>query len=62
MSPDEDRTFVRKALLANHKNTIGGYIFDGTVLYCSHRLNPDPIELTSTRKSDGSQILIKIKV
>ncbi|XP_026465742.1 piwi-like protein Siwi [Ctenocephalides felis] len=62
MSPEEDRTFVRKALLANHKNTIGGYIFDGTVLYCSHRLNPDPIELTSTRKSDGSQILIRIKL
>jgi aubergine-like protein len=40
-SPDEDRTAVRKGLLRHHKNILGGYIFDGTVLFTSHRLQPD---------------------
>lgn len=38
IAPDEDRTIVRKALLRTHKATIGGYMFDGTLLYTSNPL------------------------
>lgn len=40
-APAEDLTIVRKGLLKNHKEVLGGYIFDGTVLYTSHRLHPE---------------------
>lgn len=40
-APEEDRTVVRKGLLRNHKPVLGGYIFDGTMMFTSHRLNPD---------------------
>lgn len=39
-APEEDRTAVRKGLLRLHQKSIGAYIFDGTVMYTSHRL-PD---------------------
>jgi len=39
-APEEDRTAVRKGLLKLHRRSIGAYIFDGTVMYTSHRL-PD---------------------
>lgn len=39
-APEEDRTAVRKGLLKLHYKSIGPYIFDGTVMYTSHRL-PD---------------------
>lgn len=37
-APEEDRTSVRKGLLRLHREKIGAYIFDGTVLYSSNRL------------------------
>lgn len=37
-APEEDRTFIRKALLKLHREKIGAYIFDGTVLYTSNGL------------------------
>jgi aubergine-like protein len=40
-APDEERTIIRKALLRNHRATLGGYIFDGTLMYCSVRLPQD---------------------
>jgi hypothetical protein len=40
-APDEEITHVRKALLRNHKATLGGYIFDGTLLFTSVRLPQD---------------------
>jgi len=40
-APDEERTIIRKALLRNHKATLGGYIFDGTLLYSSVRFPQD---------------------
>jgi aubergine-like protein len=40
-APEEDRTAIRKALLRNHKAVLGGYIFDGTMMFTSHRLSPD---------------------
>ncbi|KAK2583778.1 hypothetical protein KPH14_009684 [Odynerus spinipes] len=59
-APEEDRTLVRKGLLRLHKEKLGAYIFDGTVLYTSHRL-PDQLQLLSTRSSDDAKITINIK-
>jgi len=40
-APDEERTPIRKALLRNHRATLGGYIFDGTLLFSSVRFPQD---------------------
>ncbi|EFN83189.1 Protein piwi [Harpegnathos saltator] len=58
--PEEDRTVVRKGMLKLHKERIGSYIFDGTVLYTTARL-PDILELLSIRKSDEVHIKITIR-
>lgn len=45
-SPNEDRTVVRKKLLRTAmKDILPVYVFDGTVLYASRRLHPDPFEV-----------------
>ncbi|KAK9512245.1 hypothetical protein O3M35_000713 [Rhynocoris fuscipes] len=60
-APDDERTAVRKGLLRVHSETIGPYIFDGTVLYAIKKLHPDPLELYSSRKHDDVKIRITIK-
>jgi len=64
MSPDIDNTRVRKALLYNHKSTLPKFMFDGTIMFTTSRLNPDdsPILLTSTRESDKATVRITIKL
>ena len=37
-APDIDNMGVRKAMIRQHENTIGKYIFDGTLLYCATKL------------------------
>lgn len=55
-SPEEDRTNVKKALFREAvKEVLPGYIFDGTVMYTSNRLSPDPYELFV--KSQGRIVL-----
>ncbi|KAF7990959.1 hypothetical protein HCN44_000764 [Aphidius gifuensis] len=62
IQPEEDLTFVRKGLLGLHKEKLGGYMFDGTLLYlCAHLAN-DVNEFTSTRQSDGVQMRIIVKL
>lgn len=60
-APEEDRTVVRKGLLRLHKETVGAYVFDGTVLYTSKRL-PDSMELWSLRQSDDTKVQITIRL
>ncbi|CAH2076435.1 unnamed protein product, partial [Iphiclides podalirius] len=62
ISPDEDSTAVRKGLLKIHSKILGGYLFDGTVLYTIKRLHPEPLELYSDRKTDGERMRILIKL
>ncbi|XP_026764636.1 piwi-like protein Siwi [Galleria mellonella] len=62
ISPEEDNTTVRKGLLRVHQKTLGGYLFDGTVLYTVRKLHPDPMELYSDRKTDGERMRILIKL
>uniref|UniRef100_A0A224X701 Putative translation initiation factor 2c eif-2c n=1 Tax=Panstrongylus lignarius TaxID=156445 RepID=A0A224X701_9HEMI len=60
-APDEDRTGCRKGLLRVHKDILGPYMFDGTVLFTMKRLESDPLELYSARLSDDVKIRITIK-
>ncbi|XP_059049511.1 piwi-like protein Siwi isoform X2 [Achroia grisella] len=62
VSPEEDSTVVRKGLLRVHQKTLGGYLFDGMVLYTVKKLHPDPLELYSDRKTDGERMRILIKL
>ncbi|KAL4715482.1 hypothetical protein ACJJTC_009108 [Scirpophaga incertulas] len=61
VSPEEDSTGVRKALMRVHSKILGGYIFDGQVLYTVNRLHPDPIELYSERR-DGEKMRLIVKL
>ncbi|CAH1405859.1 unnamed protein product [Nezara viridula] len=62
--PEEERTRVRKALMANQKETLGeAYLFDGTMLFVIQRLHTpqnNVIELFSFRNDDQKmRIIIK---
>ncbi|XP_025268827.1 piwi-like protein Siwi [Camponotus floridanus] len=59
--PEETRTYIKKGLLRLHKEKVGAYIFDGTILYTTCRL-PDKVELVSTRQSDDMPIKIVIRL
>ncbi|XP_043484450.1 piwi-like protein Siwi [Leptopilina heterotoma] len=63
-APQEDRTGVRKGLLRLHREQLGAYIFDGTVMYTSSKLvqPPQELELFSMRQSDEAKIKINIRM
>ncbi|KAH8402523.1 hypothetical protein KR222_002397, partial [Zaprionus bogoriensis] len=63
--PDVDHTNLRRGLLSEQRSILGGYMFDGTVMYCSTRFNDIPnspycLELV-TKSRAGEDIQIKIK-
>lgn len=60
-TPDIDHGGVRNALVRVHQNTLGRYVFDGTLLYCIARL-PQPMELVSRRFSDSSDVRITFRL
>ncbi|CAL7950934.1 unnamed protein product [Xylocopa violacea] len=60
-APEEDRTVVRKGLLKLHKETLGAYVFDGTVMYSSRHI-PNQLELWSARQSDDTKIRITVRL
>ncbi|KAI9587694.1 hypothetical protein GQX74_003540 [Glossina fuscipes] len=63
-SPDVDMVRLRFAYLAHHKDIFSGYIFDGTVLFCtvylSDKMVNGVLELL-TKNREGETILIKLK-
>ncbi|XP_050528664.1 piwi-like protein Siwi [Daktulosphaira vitifoliae] len=59
--PQEDRLSTKKGLLAQHKDRFGGYLFDGSMLFTSVKLDPDTFDLTSTRRYDDQMFILKIK-
>jgi aubergine-like protein len=59
-SPDIEASIVRKALLREHSSMFGGYIFDGTCMFTSQKLDQDLLELTGKR-NDDSHVKITIK-
>ncbi|KRT81648.1 hypothetical protein AMK59_5055 [Oryctes borbonicus] len=61
-SPEEDRTPIRKKLLRTAlKEILPVYVFDGTVLYASRRLSPDPFEIFVDSEVEGEKIRITIR-
>ncbi|XP_065358505.1 protein aubergine [Calliphora vicina] len=63
-SPDVDMVRLRRAYLAQHKDLFGGYIFDGTLLFCTNffmdQAENGQKELL-TKNREGETIQIKIK-
>ncbi|KAH8333113.1 hypothetical protein KR074_006155, partial [Drosophila pseudoananassae] len=63
--PEVDNTRCRRGYMNEHKNLFGGYIFDGTVLFCCNQFKQVPnssyvLELV-TKNRAGENITIKIK-
>merc|ERR1719221_1407439 len=50
-------------MLYQHEKTLGKFMTDGFLLNCSKKLSDDnsPVQLTSTRREDGSNVHIMIK-
>jgi len=62
-SPEEDRTKERKKLLRDHKDALGTYLFDGTVLWSWHDFfKGGPGELVYTSKDEASGQVFTIKI
>lgn len=59
-SPDVDHIGIRKGLVKVHKESLGGYIFDGTIMFSSHRHTAEQWELIS--KQDGTNENIRITI
>ncbi|XP_052851566.1 protein aubergine [Drosophila gunungcola] len=63
--PDVDNTRLRRGLVSEHRSILGGYIFDGTVLFCTNQFKPvqnSPYVLELLTKSRaGENFEIKIK-
>lgn len=62
ISPDEDRTQVRRSLMRAHKELLGGYVFDGMMLYTAKRLPQDTMEVFSVRREDDEKMRLQIKL
>ncbi|XP_033236349.1 protein aubergine-like [Drosophila pseudoobscura] len=56
--PEVDNTRYRRGYLYEHKNILGGYIFDGTILFCTTQFN---FKELVTKNHAGENITIKIK-
>jgi len=39
-SPEEDRISTKRGLLGQHRERLGGYLFDGTMLFSGSRFDP----------------------
>lgn len=39
-NPQEDRTFIRKILLRDHRTRLGGHIFDGSTVFSINEITP----------------------
>ncbi|KAL4154233.1 hypothetical protein QTP88_002060 [Uroleucon formosanum] len=60
-NPEEDRISTKRGLLAQHRERLGGYLFDGTMLFSGRRFDPPVFELKSTRCTDDQIVGIMVK-
>lgn len=59
-APSIELAGLRNRLIFEQKATLGGYLFDGTVLFCAKRLPNDMIQIMSKDRDDNPiQITIK---
>ncbi|CAL8126172.1 unnamed protein product [Orchesella dallaii] len=55
--PDETDTWIKKRLFRQHMQNLPVCVFDGSSLYVTQRLDPDPMTLVSTRTHENDQSL-----
>ncbi|XP_060846985.1 piwi-like protein Siwi [Rhopalosiphum padi] len=60
-NPEEDRIGTKRGLLAQHRERLGGYLFDGTMLFSGKRFDPATFELASTRRPDDQIVIVTVK-
>ncbi|XP_072378370.1 piwi-like protein Siwi [Diabrotica undecimpunctata] len=61
-NPDVDHTGARKKFMHQAlRDTLSGYLFDGTVLYTAQRISPDPLEKFVENEA-GERIRIHIRM
>ncbi|KAJ4439863.1 hypothetical protein ANN_07991 [Periplaneta americana] len=59
--PEEDRKMVQSYLLREHKETLRGYLFDGTMLFSPYKYDSNPLILFSDKPSDKTRVRIMIR-
>lgn len=59
-APDIDATVIRKAMFRPHANLFNGFLFDGTMLFSTTKLNKETTQFNSIR-NDGTPVLITVK-
>lgn len=60
--PEQDRINIKRGLLSAHKEFLGAYIFDGTMMFSRKKLESDTTELTSKRNTDDQIVIITLKL
>ncbi|XP_055386002.1 protein piwi-like [Condylostylus longicornis] len=59
-SPAIELIRLKRGILSEQKSLLGGYLFDGTLLYVTRKLDKDYVEIdTKSRKGDEYKIIIK---
>ncbi|XP_049852397.1 LOW QUALITY PROTEIN: piwi-like protein Siwi [Schistocerca gregaria] len=61
-APEEETTAAKIQLLKIHKEALGGYIFDGSVMFTAKKLDKDIVELFSSRETDGTKMRITVRL
>ncbi|VVC26674.1 Piwi domain,Ribonuclease H-like domain,PAZ domain [Cinara cedri] len=57
-NPEEDLIGTKKRLLGQHRERLGGYIFDGTMLFTGTRFDPENFELISKYSTDEEKMVV----
>ncbi|KAE9523124.1 hypothetical protein AGLY_016478 [Aphis glycines] len=60
-NPEQESINIKRGLLSAHKEFLGAYIFDGTMLFSRKKFQRDTVELTSKRNTDGQLVIMTIK-
>lgn len=58
-SPEVDAIHLRRKYLGEHRAKFGGYVYDGTVMFCTVHV-PDPMELMC-KNAAGEPQVVKVK-
>ncbi len=61
ISPPTENNLFRKRLIADQKKHLGGYLFDGTMLFLSIKLRDDVTQFMTRDRNDDSPIQITVK-
>lgn len=60
--PDVPADRVRRYLVGQHREILGGYLFDGTQLFLTRMLQGETVELTSQLTNDDTPYLVTFRL